>query len=148
MFLMLIEQDRSKPIAHVVKLFALIKKKKKSTCFLCKVIFEPLLASPLRDETQRDWVFCSRIPGQKCVRTPLCTHSNTAAQDLSNPYSRPGNKGRNIIYLIHIPTHTSALEVFHGHVSDWTQADDFSLLVRKQDKKSSLFFVFRMRKGT
>lgn len=25
---MLIEQDRSKPIAHVVKLFALIKKKK------------------------------------------------------------------------------------------------------------------------
>lgn len=67
-------------------------------------------------------------------------HSNTAAQDLPNPYSRPGNKGRNIIYLIHIPTHTSALEVFHGHVSDWTQADDFSLLVRKQDKK--IQFVF------
>lgn len=36
MFLMLIEQDRSKPIAHVVKLFALIKKKKRVHAFFVK----------------------------------------------------------------------------------------------------------------
>lgn len=79
----------------------------------------------------------------ECVRTHLCMHSNTAAQDPSNPYSRPGNKGRNIIYLIHIPIRISALEVFHGHGSDWTQADDFSLLVRKQDKKIQFVFCLQ-----
>lgn len=75
---MLIEQDRSKAIAHVVKLFVLIKKNK-CRCFPCKLIFETLLASSLKDENRKGLGISF-----KASQTQMCAHSSLHVQQYSD----------------------------------------------------------------
>lgn len=102
------------------------------------LIFETLPASPLKDETRKGLGMFSRLPRHRREHTHLCMHSNTATQGLSNPYTRPGNKGRNspfILYIflsIFLPP-----QAFYGHISKWTEAADFLLLERNQEKKKN-----------
>lgn len=84
---MLIEQDRSKPIAHVVKLFALIKKNPKRRCFPCKLIFETLLASPLRDENTNGLGILF-----KASWTQMCAYSSAILQQKTCLTSTPDRK--------------------------------------------------------
>lgn len=130
---MLIEQDRSKPIAHAVKLLVLIKTNK-GRCFPCTLISETAAASPLKDKTRKGLGVLSRLPRHRCEHTHLCRYSNTPTQVLSNPYTWPRNKGRNTIYFIHISIHIYfPCKDFSGHISKWTEAADFPFLERKQD---------------
>lgn len=67
---MLIEQDRSKPIAHAEKLLVLIKKNK-GRCFPCTLISETVSASCLKDETRKGLGVLSGLPRHRREHTHL-----------------------------------------------------------------------------
>lgn len=116
---MLIEQDRSKPIAHAEKLLVLIKKKQRQMLSLYINFWNSICFMSQR-WNQKGGRCAFRAP-----QTQTWAHS-PPTQVLPNPYT--WDKGRNTIYFIHIsilfqpptlPPNTSLPQAFSGQWSSW-----------------------------